>query len=181
MKIITLNAETVEYNQQVVALLAKEWPHHYADSAEQEMARCLEPQRLALAMVEGPTLMGFVGAIPQYGVTGWELHPLVVDGRFRSLGVGSQLCRALEQLLKEKGCLTVYLGSDDDNNSTSLAGIDLFQDTFAKLSAIKNFKRHPYEFYQKAGYQIVGVVPDASGLGKPDIWLAKSLVRGEDK
>jgi aminoglycoside 6'-N-acetyltransferase I len=36
---------------------------------------------------------------------------------------------------------------------------------------------HPYEFYQKLGYVIVGVIPDANGPGKPDILMAKSLAR----
>jgi hypothetical protein len=35
--------------------------------------------------------------------------------------------------------------------------------------------RHPNEFYQKLGYEIVGVIPDANGLGKHDILMAKSL------
>jgi aminoglycoside 6'-N-acetyltransferase I len=43
------------------------------------------------------------------------------------------------------------------------------------IKNIKNLKRHPYEFYQKLGYTIVGVVPDANGIGKPDIVMAKSL------
>jgi aminoglycoside 6'-N-acetyltransferase I len=27
---------------------------------------------------------------------------------------------------------------------------------------------HPYEFYMKIGFSIVGVMPDANGVGKPD-------------
>jgi len=33
----------------------------------------------------------------------------------------------------------------------------------------------PFEFYQKCGFVIVGVVPDANGLGKPDILMAKRV------
>ncbi len=34
------------------------------------------------------------------------------------------------------------------------------------------------EFYQKVGYTVVGVVPDANGLGKPDILMAKRIADG---
>lgn len=34
---------------------------------------------------------------------------------------------------------------------------------------------HPYEFYQKLGYSIVGVLPDANGFEKPDIFMAKRV------
>ncbi len=44
-----------------------------------------------------------------------------------------------------------------------------------QAAAIRNPGGHPYEFYQKLGYVIVGVVPDANGFGKPDIYMAKSL------
>ncbi len=50
------------------------------------------------------------------------------------------------------------------------------QGTFEKITHIRNINRHPYEFYQKVGYQIVGVIPNANGLGKPDIIMAKSLI-----
>ena len=60
---------------------------------------------------------------------------------------------------------------------TSLAGVDLFPDPLAHLAAIRNYNGHPYEFYRKVGFAIAGVLPDANGLGKPDIFLAKSVVR----
>jgi len=43
------------------------------------------------------------------------------------------------------------------------------------LMHIRNPGGHPYEFFQKVGFTIVGVVPDANGPGKPDILMAKSL------
>ena len=44
-----------------------------------------------------------------------------------------------------------------------------------KIGGIQNYSGHPYEFYQKCGYQIVGVLPDVNGPGKPDIFMAKRL------
>jgi aminoglycoside 6'-N-acetyltransferase I len=35
--------------------------------------------------------------------------------------------------------------------------------------------RHPYEFYQKMGYTITGVMPDANGIGKPDIFMSRRI------
>jgi aminoglycoside 6'-N-acetyltransferase I len=51
----------------------------------------------------------------------------------------------------------------------------LYQETWKKIHEIKNLRRHPYEFYQKMGYVITGVVPDANGVGKPDILMAKRI------
>ena len=65
-------------------LLEECFPHAYGgDLARQQMALCLEEDRIALMAAEGDRLIGFVGAIPQYGVTGWELHPLAVTGSRR--------------------------------------------------------------------------------------------------
>ena len=69
----------------------------------------------------------------------------------------------------------LYLGTDDEFFQTSLSQGDLFEDTFEKIQNIRNLARHPYEFYQKQGFQIVGVLPDANGPGKPDIWMAKRV------
>jgi aminoglycoside 6'-N-acetyltransferase I len=43
------------------------------------------------------------------------------------------------------------------------------------IKNIRNIKNHPYEFYQKMGYTIVGICPDANGFGKPDIYMAKRV------
>jgi aminoglycoside 6'-N-acetyltransferase I len=42
---------------------------------------------------------------------------------------------------------------------------------------IRNLGGHPYEFYQRVGFTIAGVLPDANGPGKPDIFLAKRINR----
>ena len=59
---------------------------------------------------------------------------------------------------------------------TSLSGVDLYDGLLDRLKNIQDRKGHPYQFYQKVGFQLVGVIPDANGLGKPDILLAKRVI-----
>ena len=126
MQTLLLSKDTVVYNKQAADLLKQAFPHSYSDCSEEEINKCLEEDRVAIAAIDGETLLGFVGAIPQYGVTAWELHPLIVDEKYRSQGIGTKLCLALEDILKKKGCLTIYLGSDDENDSTTLSNTNLF-------------------------------------------------------
>lgn len=175
MEIILLSSEKRDYTLQAAELLAKTFPC-YADCSNEEISKCLEDGKVAVAAIEEGKLLGFVGAAPQYGVTAWELHPLVVDEDARLKGIGRYLCLELEGILRQRGCLTIFLGCDDENDSTTLSNTNLFENTFEKIEGIVNLRRHPFEFYQKAGYKIVGVLPDANGMGKPDIWMAKSIV-----
>ncbi len=175
MNIIQFTIDSKKYIKEAAELLRQAFPNSYNECAEEEVLKCLEEERVAIGAIDNGRLVGFVGAIPQYGITAWELHPLVVNEMYRSQGVGTKLCSELEKILKEKGCITIYLGSDDETGSTTLSNTSLFEDTFEKISNIKNKKRHPFEFYQKIGYKIVGVIPDANGIGKPDIWMAKSI------
>lgn len=175
MYITELTVENTRYIKEAAELLRQVFPHSYMNCAEEEVLKCLEKEKILIAAIEDDVLIGFVGAMPQYGITAWELHPLVVSKSYRLSGVGTKLCIELEHILRKKGCLTVYLGSDDETYSTTLSNTNLFEDTFQKIESIKNLKKHPFEFYQKVGYKIVGVIPDANGIGKPDIWLAKGI------
>ncbi|MBI9014653.1 MAG: GNAT family N-acetyltransferase [Clostridiales bacterium] len=175
MYIIELTIENSKYINEAAEILRQAFPHSYKNSAKEEVLECLEAKKVLIAAIEDDILIGFVGAVPQYGNTAWELHPLVVSESYRSKGVGTKLCMELEQILRNKGCLTIYLGSDDETYSTTLSQTNLFEDTFRKIENIKNLKKHPFEFYQKVGYKIVGVIPDANGMGKPDILLAKGI------
>lgn len=164
-----------QYIEEAAALLTKAFPHAWGpDEALEEIKECLENEKIALMAVQDGHLIGFIGAAPSYDYA-WELHPLVVGEQFRCQGVGSRLIEALEKECANRGVLTIYLGADDEFGETSLGNTDLYVDTYEKMENIENIKRHPFAFYQKKGYKIVGVIPDANGMGKPDIIMAKRL------
>lgn len=155
---------------------------NYKESkARESVKRMLSKKRIALAALVSDAqngqlaLAGIIGAIPQYGVTGWELHPLAVLPAYQKRGIGSFLLETVECEVIARGGVMMYLGSDDETGTTSLFGVDLYNDTFEKIENIKNVGGHPFPFYEKHGYKIVGVLPDANGIGKPDIWMAKRL------
>ena len=178
MIISEFDRDNLVLRDQLADLLRLTWPDEYGEQPMKEVERLLEDERIAVSAIEGDELIGFVGAIPQYGQTGWELHPLVVESMYRKQQVGTRLVSYLEKEIASQGGIVVYLGTDDVEGQTSLAiEEDLFEDTFDKLETIQNRKDHPYEFYEKLGYQIVGVIPDANGWNKPDIWMAKRIAR----
>ena len=163
-------------------ILRETFPWCYGgNEGAQEAKRMCSKKRVGLAAIvqtdQGLCVAGIIGAIPNYGVTGWELHPLAVLTEYRGRGIGKMLVKALENEVTNRGGIMLYLGSDDEFGTTSLYGVDLYEDTFKKIKNIEN-KGHPYPFYEKMGYKIVGVLPDANGVGKPDIWMAKR-VRGK--
>ena len=156
------------------------WPEAWPDleSAQQEVRDSFGEDRLSrIAVDEAGLVVGWIGGISQYDGKVWELHPLVVRIDCRGQGLGRALVADLETQVRARGGLTLWLGTDDEANMTSLGGIDLFPDVLNHAATIRNLRRHPYEFYQRLGFCIVGVLPDANGLGKPDIFMAKSLVR----
>ncbi len=184
MHIVDLHADDESAIRQVAVLLvegfAVNWPEAWPDldSAVEEVRESFAAGRVSrVALDEDGTVLGWIGGISQYRGHVWELHPLVVSVSHQGKGIGRTLVADLEEHVKERGGLTITLGTDDENQQTSLAGINLFPHLWDHLAHLRNLKHHPYEFYQKLGYVIVGVMPDANGLGKPDILMAKSVVR----
>lgn len=177
VEIHNLTTYKYEWIMDAAALLQEAFPHSWTDidEAKDEIYQCLEKGKIALVAIENKHVIGFIGAMPNYGVSGWELHPLVVTPNYRGNGIGSRLMQVLEDSVRSRGGIMIYLGCDDEFGSTSLSHCDLYENTLEKISEIENHKNHPYEFYQKVGYKIVGVFPDANGIGKPDIWMAKRI------
>jgi len=146
------------------------------ESAVEEVQASLGVDRISrIAIDESGHVLGWVGGIREYGGKVWELHPLVVRRDCRGKGIGRALVEDLEKQVKARGGVTITLGTDDENNRTSLGGIDLYPDVLHHASQIKNLRQHPFEFYQKLGFVITGVIPDANGFGKPDILMTKRV------
>lgn len=68
-----------------------------------------------------------------------------------------------------------WLGTDDNFGGTSLFGEDLHPDVLDRLQRLRVVSRHPFAFFEKTAFLGVGVIPDASGIGKHDILLAKRV------
>jgi aminoglycoside 6'-N-acetyltransferase I len=101
----------------------------------------------------------------------------VVSQAHRGSGIGAALVRDLESAVAARGALTLWVGADDENFETSLGGVDLYDDLPARLREVRGGGAHPCAFYGRMGFQIVGVMPDANGRGKPDIFMAKRVGR----
>ncbi len=183
MRIVDLQPEDESLIKQAAELLLvsfrEHWPEAWPDlaAAEQEVRESLAHDRISrVALGESGDLLGWIGGIRQYDGNVWELHPLAVRPDARGRGIGRALVEDLETQARGRGGLTLWLGTDDEDEMTTLSGVNLYPDILSRIANIENLKRHPYEFYQKLGFIIVGVLPDANGPGKPDIYMAKSLI-----
>ena len=148
------------------------------------LARALEEVQYVLregfafaAVSEAGDVLGWIGGLPEYEGRVWELHPLVVHPQHRHRGIGRALVAAFESEARVRGAYTATLGTDDTSAMTSLSAVeDLYNDIPAHIRALHDLGRaHPFAFYQKLGYVVTGVLPDANGPGKPDIYMSKRL------
>lgn len=147
--------------------------------ATQEVVDSLSADRISrVAVGADDGVLGWIGAIRQYDGVVWELHPIVVAESQRRRGIGRALVLDLEKILTARGALTLWAGADDLSRETSLGGIDLYAGLPSALDRVTSWGRHPLPFYRSLGFQMIGVMPDANGIGRPDIFLGKRLVAG---
>jgi aminoglycoside 6'-N-acetyltransferase I len=164
--------------QLLVLGFRENWPGAWPDlpSAITEVDGSLKNNRISrIAINESGDVIGWIGGIRQYGGHAWELHPLVVHPSYQGKGIGTALVNDLEQQIVSQGGTTIWIGTDDETEMTSIGGIDLYPEPLVRLLSLRNLRGHPFEFYQKLGFSIVGVIPDANGPGKPDILMAKRI------
>src|SRR5262249_17376967 len=146
------------------------WPT--IEEARDEVASVIA-DGFARGAVDSGLLLGWVGGLPEYNGSVWELHPIVVRPGSRLQGVGRALTEAFESEARARGGFTATLGTDDLFGMTSLAGVDLYRDVPGQIAGIRDLGgRHPFLFYAKLGYVVTGVMPDANGPGKPDIYMS---------
>jgi len=140
-----------------------------------EVRDSLPEERISrIAVDENDKVLAWTIGDGVYDVT-WELELLVVRRDSKLKGVGRKMLKDFENEVKKRKGTSVFIGSDDENNRTSLGGIELYPNPLEHLAKLKNLGGHPYEFYLKCGYTITGVIPHANGFGKPDIWMTKKL------
>jgi len=177
--IVDLAVQALELRTQAAAILAEAFPH---SNGWPTVAIALEEidwvakDGFVRAALEDHRLLGWVGGLPEYRGKVWELHPIVVDRDHRLNGIGRTLVHAFEEEARRRGGLTVTLGTDDEFDMTSVSGVDLYRDVPAHIAGLRDLGgRHPFLFYRKLGYVVTGLMPDANGRGRPDIYMSKAL------
>ena len=177
MNVVDANTDHVpELARMLFEGFREHWPKAWPAmrDAEDEVRAMLAPDRVCrVAIVDGAPA-GWIGAIHEYEFA-WELHPLVVDEPHRGRGIGRALVEDVERIVTERGALLLRVGTDDEDDMTSLGGVDLFPSPLGHLARLSDRKAHPFGFYARLGFVPIGVVPDANGFGKPDILMAKRV------
>jgi aminoglycoside 6'-N-acetyltransferase I len=183
VRIVDLDFSDAAVAGQAAALLVdgfrEHWPEAWPtlDDALVEVREANDSERVARVALDADsrTVLGWIGGISRDHGRVWELHPLVVANSVRRRGVGRALVADPEARVAERGGLTLMLGTDDEDDQTTLSGVNLYDELPRRIGTVRNLKMHPFEFYQRVGFTIIGVVPDANGRGKPDILMAKRI------
>lgn len=159
------------------ALLVDAFPHWTPtlETAREVVEEALAEDRICLVARTDDDVLGWIGGLQEYSHA-WELHPLVVRSDVRGQGIGRALVAALEERVRQRGALTLYLGTDDDGPvpGTSAGEVALFPDVLSHAANLTVID-HPTAFYRRLGFEVIGLIPDANGPGKPDVLMAKRV------
>lgn len=151
------------------------WLPTVAD-AKDEIWESLEPQKISRVLLDAEqNPLGWIGVTPRSSGRVWEIHPLMVAVSAQGNGYGLRLMRDIEALASQLGALTLEVGTSDLTNATTLSEVDLYEDPARAIAELRTLKRHPVAFYMKIGFKVVGILPDAEGVGQPGITLAKRV------
>ncbi len=176
MKVQELNVYAA-LAKQCMKLLNETFEAHYPKSrAKEEIIRFLKDDNILYVAKEAEEVIGFLGVSKaRRYFSAYQIDLMIIKESRRFQGIGTALLDIVELRLKDKGILTLFLGSDDQGYKTSLTGKDLYKENIFELIKTIDSKTHPYKFYQKLGYSIVGVIPDVYGPGNPDVIMSKRL------
>jgi len=148
-------------------------------AARAEVLDSLGPARLSrVAVGEDGRVLGWYGGIREYDGRVWELHPMAVRPDHQRRGIGRMLMTDFEAQVRERGGSTAVLVTDDVDGATTAHGLDLYPEIWRHIRDLKVLADHPVAFYQRCGYAVYGLLPDASGWRKPGILMAKRLGAG---
>ncbi len=180
MRIADLRPDDADAIEQTARLLVEAFRGHtesWPDLASglEEVRESFGEGRISRIARDDGSVLGWAGGIPGYKGRVFEVHPVVVYPEHQRRGVGRALLADLEEQARRRGGLTLTLGTDDEDGRTSLSGVDLYPRPLDHLAGIRNVGDHPYEFYLKCGFVLSGVLPDANGFGRPDIFLSKRI------
>lgn len=185
MRIIDLHKSDSDKIRQVAEILNVSFHGHCPDyedinDALKKVTESFEDHQLSrIALEDDGEVLGWIGGIRMYMGNVWEIDPLVVKKNTQGKGVGKALIDDFEEQVAQQGALTIWLGTDDEDGRTNLGDCELYPDVLGKARAIEDIGGHPFKFYQRMGFEIVGVLPDANGFGKPDIYMAKRVKTAE--
>src|SRR5205823_9513972 len=120
-------------------------------AARAEVEESFAEDRISRVTVDDAgAVLGWIGGIRQYDGHVWELHPLVVRGDAQRRGIGRALVADLEERVCERGGLTLWLGTDDEDDRTSLGGVDLYPDPLQHLDRLRRSEEHTSELQSLA-------------------------------
>ena len=168
MQVTDLTSRNGSAVRQAAELPVDLLPGPTIDAKLKEVRECLAPDKIARMAVEGETVLGWIGGRERSAGHLWELHPLVVRRKRQRQGIGRALVENLEEHVRARGAHTIMVAADYD------PGIDLYATVLEHLRGVKNVRDYQYEFYERCGYVILGVVPDANGFS--NIYMAKRIV-----